>query len=171
MDTVTEVRSFEQFFRDEYAAVVALAAWLTGDRSTGEDLAQEAFGVAHRRWAQVGTYESPGGFVRRAAINLASNERRRRGRERRALKRLEPATPAESRPGDGPEPLWAEVAALPVQQRAAIALRYLEDRSTAEIAEALGCAESTARVHLHRAHLRLAERLECSTDSTEERPS
>jgi DNA-directed RNA polymerase specialized sigma24 family protein len=31
-----------------------------------------------------------------------------------------------------------------------VALFYVEDRTTAEIAELLGCSESTARVHLHR---------------------
>lgn len=54
-----------------------------------------------------------------------------------------------------------------MQQRAAIALRYLEDRTTAEIAHALECAEATVRVHLHRAHVRLAERLGTRTDSEE----
>lgn len=58
-----------------------------------------------------------------------------------------------------PGPVWAEVAALPLQQRAAVGLRYLDDLTTAAIAEALGCSEATVRVHLHRAHRRLAERL------------
>ena len=50
----------------------------------------------------------------------------------------------------------AAVAALPGQQRAAVALFYVEDRTTAEIAEILGCSESTARVHLHRGRQALA---------------
>jgi RNA polymerase sigma factor (sigma-70 family) len=41
-------------------------------------------------------------------------------------------------------------------QRAAVVFRYLEDRPTSEIAELLGCSESTARVHLHRARKRLS---------------
>jgi RNA polymerase sigma factor (sigma-70 family) len=169
VDAVAEVRSFEQFFRAEYRSLVALGAWLTGDRAAGEDLAQEALRTAHRRWDAVGGYERPGTFVRRVVINLASNERRRRGREQRAVGRLtllaEPSAPAPS--AAEPDPLWAEVAALPMQQRAAIGLRYLEDRTTAEIAEALECSEATVRVHLHRAHRRLAERLGCTTDSVE----
>ncbi|MGB6058505.1 MAG: hypothetical protein WBF71_09585 [Microthrixaceae bacterium] len=47
------VVSFEQFFRDEYSALVALGAWLTGDWATGEDLAQEAQSATHCRWGKV----------------------------------------------------------------------------------------------------------------------
>lgn len=170
MDAVTQLRTFEQFFRDEYAAIVALASWLTGDRSSGEDLAQEAMGAAHRRWSEVGGYDRPGTFVRRVAINLASNERRRRGRERRAVDRLGPSRDASARDGADPaslrpdDALWSAVARLPLHQRAAIGLRYLEDRTTGEIASALECSEATVRVHLHRAHRRLAEQLGCTTE-------
>lgn len=158
---VTEVRSFEQFFRDEYPPLVALGTWLTGDRSMGEDLAQDALGQTHRRWADVSAYERPGGFARRALINLASNERRRLGREQRALRRMSvlPSTGNGGGHVEADEELWAEVAALPLQQRAAVGLRYLEDLPSAAIADALGCSEATVRVHLHRAHRRLAERL------------
>jgi RNA polymerase sigma-70 factor (sigma-E family) len=159
VDTVADVGTFEQFFRAQYRPMVALGAWLTGDSATGEDLAQEALGSAHRRWSEVAGYDRPEAFVRRTMINLASNERRRRGRERAALGRLSPTGDASSPEASQPDPVWAEVAALPMQQRAAVALRYLHDLTTADIADALGCSEATVRVHLHRAHHRLAERL------------
>ncbi|WP_436795467.1 sigma factor-like helix-turn-helix DNA-binding protein [Actinospongicola halichondriae] len=158
---MAEVSTFEQFFRAQYASLVALGAALTGDRATGEDLAQEALRITHERWSDVSRYELPIAFTRRALIGRASNERRRRGREGRALRRLG-AMRGGSSGRSGPavlDPLWSEVASLPAQQRAAVALRYVEDLSTAEIAEAMGCAEATARVHLHRAHRTLAERL------------
>ncbi len=161
MSVVTEVSSFERFFRDQYRSLVALGTALTGDRATGEDLAQDALGITHRRWAEVSAYELPIAFTRRTMINRASNERRRRGRERRALRRL--AVVRERRaaiPRPAPlDPLWSEVACLPPNQRTAIALRYVEDLPAADIAAALGCAEATARVHLHRAHRTLADRL------------
>jgi RNA polymerase sigma-70 factor (ECF subfamily) len=50
----------------------------------------------------------------------------------------------------------AAVGHLPRAQRAAIVLHYYEDRPVAEIAQLLGCSESTARVHLHRGRRRLA---------------
>jgi len=48
---------------------------------------------------------------------------------------------------------------LPRRQAQTVALFYLEDRSTEEIAAILGCAESTVRVHLHRARSTLARDL------------
>jgi RNA polymerase sigma factor (sigma-70 family) len=171
---VTEVRTFEQLFREEYAPLVALGTWLTGDRTVGEDLAQEALGVTHRRWSEVVSYEQPAAFPRRILINLASNERRRRGRESRAFIRVSSLRTTEAADsGVGDDSVWAEVAALPLQQRAAIGLRYLRDLSSAEIAQALGCSERTVRVHLHRAHRRLAQRLAAtwSTPSALEEPS
>lgn len=161
---MAEIDAFETFFREQYAPLVALGAWLTGDRGTGEDLAQEALGTTHRRWADVAGYEKPGAFTRRTMVNLAANERRRRGREARAMRRASSSGPpthedAGAMASASLAHVWVEVAALPLQQRAAVGMRYLDGLPTAEIADALGCSESTVRVHLHRAHRRLAERL------------
>jgi len=54
---------------------------------------------------------------------------------------------------------WAAVRALPKRQAQAIALHYLEDRPVAEVADILDCSPSTAKVHLHKGRIRLAERL------------
>ncbi len=166
---MAEVSSFEQFFRDQYASLVALGAAMTGDRATGEDLAQETLRITHEQWDDVSGYDRPGAFARRTMVNRASNERRRRGRERRALRRLAVVPRSDdARSTPAPlDPLWSEVASLPTQQRAAIALRYVEDLPAAEIADVLGCAEATARVHLHRAHRTLAERLGDTYESDE----
>lgn len=158
---MAQIPTFEQFFRDQYGSLVALGAALTGDRATGEDLAQDALRITHQQWDSVSDYERPGAFTRRTMVNRASNERRRRGREGRALRRLA-SLRGRDRVRSAPlplDPLWAEVATLPPNQRAAVALRYVDDLATADIADALGCAEATVRVHLHRAHRTLAERL------------
>ena len=41
--------------------------------------------------------------------------------------------------------LWPLVCALPARQRAVIVLRYYEDLSEAQIADALGCAAGTVK--------------------------
>ena len=43
------------------------------------------------------------------------------------------------------------IARLPRKQRAALLLRYYEDRTDAEIAEVLGCSAGTVRSHISRA--------------------
>ncbi len=60
---------------------------------------------------------------------------------------------------------WALCAELPPPQRAAVVLRFYEDLPFAEIGRILGCPESTARSHVHRALAALRQRL-----ATEETP-
>lgn len=166
LDTVTQVQqgeSYEDFYHRELPALVALAAAVTGSHLTAEDLAQEALVKAYGQWDRISTYDKPGAWARRVTINLALSSRKRAATEIRAklrLGRLESRSEAALVPASEEyEPLWEAVRQLPGNQRAAVALRYLEDRSVAEIAEILECAESTAKVHLHRGRTALAERL------------
>jgi RNA polymerase sigma-70 factor (ECF subfamily) len=156
LTVAVERDTFVAMFRAEYARVVALIATLVGNRATAEDVTQDAFRKAHERWEQISAYERPGAWVRRVAINDALSWRRSHARERRLLHRL---AVTDDRIAPDLREVWPAVAALPAHQRAAVALFYVEDRTTAEIAEILGCAESTARVHLHRGRQALAAAL------------
>ena len=152
--------SFETFFRREYKPMVALAAAVTGSSDGAEDIAQEALVRARRHWDRIQAYDKPGTWVRRVTINLAISSRRRLASEARArLAWWDHREPAEQPPPVFDPDLLRALGALSPQQRAAISLHYLEDRSTAEIADLLGCSESTARVHLHRGRLALAQHL------------
>ena len=153
--------SFDRLFVDEYRAMVALAAAVSGDRSVAEDLAQEAFSRLSQRWDQVSGYERPGAWLRRVVINLALSRRRRLLSEARARIRLRnrPPPTLPSPPSDHAD-LWAAVAELPAQQRAVVALHYLDDLPLTEIAAILDISPSTARVHLHRARTALRDRLD-----------
>lgn len=159
-DDLTVAMDFEVFYRRDFRAVVGLAYALSGSRWAAEDLAQEAFLAAHRQWSRIGTYEAPGAWVRRVVANMAVSAFRRKAAETRAIGRYVAGrqTPlVELEPVD--HEFWQAVRDLPPQQAKAIALHYLEDRPVKEIAEILDCAESTAKVHLHRGRLALAERL------------
>lgn len=151
--------TFPAFYRREYPKMVAIAAAVSGNRSIAEDLAQEAMLRAHRHWSRVSTYERPGAWVRRATINLSLSAGKRATAElRRMLRFAEPSVLPEPQAAD--EGVWQAVARLRGNQRAAIALHYLEDRSIAEIAAILEISEATARVHLHRGRKALAAALE-----------
>jgi RNA polymerase sigma-70 factor (ECF subfamily) len=132
---------------------------LTGDRHGAEDLAQEALMKAQRDWRRISTYDRPGAWVRRVALNASSNARRRRGREQRALGRIGAAEIATDDTLGADEELWRAVRGLPVQQRWAVVLHYVADRSIAEIAAVLECSEGTVKTHLSRARAGLARRL------------
>jgi RNA polymerase sigma-70 factor (ECF subfamily) len=156
---VQAVTTFERFYEQELKSVIGLAYALSGSRSAAEDLAQEAFLAAHKQWDRVGSYEKPQAWVRRVVANMSVSLFRRTMREAKALAKLRgsesylPELPAED------VEFWRQVRALPKRQAQAIALHYLEDRSVAEIAEILECAENTVKVHLHKGRARLADRL------------
>ena len=59
----------------------------------------------------------------------------------------------------GDERLWQLVRELPEQQRFAVVLYYVEDRSVAEVAEILECSEGSVKTHLSRARAALARAL------------
>lgn len=153
--------SFDDFYRCEYRPLLRLAWSLTGRRDLGEELVQDAMLTVHGRWDTVGRYESPGGFARRVLLNAATSAGRRRGAEQRAVGRLRAMTPASTPPSPPPaDDFWAALRALPERQAQAVALHYLEDRSVADIAEVLGIAENTVKVHLHRGRQALAETMD-----------
>jgi RNA polymerase sigma-70 factor, ECF subfamily len=152
--------SFEHFFLREYAAVVGLATVLSGDSAVGEDLAQEAFAAAYRRWERLRGYDRPGAWVRRVVANRAASAARRRVRELMALVRLGSRRQADYEPVQiGDEEFWETLRELPKRQAQCLALCYLEDRSVSDVAQTLGIAESTVRVHLHQGRRELARRL------------
>jgi RNA polymerase sigma-70 factor (ECF subfamily) len=153
---VRPVATFAAFFAAEHPGVVRVLAALTGDVGAAEDLAQDAFLVAQRRWDEVAGFDRPEAWVRRVALNLSMARHRRLGREARALLRLR-TTPVEL-----PEPadeVWAAVRTLPPRQAQVIALVYGEDRAVDDVAAILGCGEETVRTHLRRARQKLAELL------------
>ena len=141
------------FFRQEFRRVVQTVTFIVHDRERAEDIAQDAFVQLLRNWRKVSGYQKPEAWVRRIAIRLAMRGLRR-DRMWSVIKRdIRPALPVEPRDLD----LFDAVGRLPGMQRAEISLFYFEDRPISDIADVLGCAEATARVHLHRARRRLAE--------------
>jgi len=144
--------------------MVALAAAVSGSNLAAEDIAQEALVRAYRRWDRVGGLDKPGAWLRRVTINLALSNRKRAATELKARLRLGPQPTLTPAPAEH-DHIWAAVRKLPGQQRAAIALHYLEDRPVAEIAQILDCAESTAKVHLHRGRTALADLLSPPTEN------
>jgi len=165
MDTVVvpadyaTAQAFDPFFAAEYGRVVGLAFVLCGRRAVAEEVAQDAFVQAYRRWTVVSGYDDPGAWVRRVAVNLATSTLRRRAREARALARLagRRTDPAQLVVAD--ESFWEAVRRLPRRQAQCVALHYLEDRSIGEIAAVLEIAEPTVRVHLHQGRTALATAL------------
>jgi len=144
--------AFDTLFRREYPAIVRTAYGVLGDRQGAEDVAQEAFVRLYARWPQVRSYDRPGAWVRRVAIRVAVRQRGRTARQGDHGSGI--VAPPETASLD--VDLLRALSSISPMQRAVVVLHYLHDLPVAEAAAELGCRETTARVHLHRARSRLA---------------
>jgi RNA polymerase sigma-70 factor (ECF subfamily) len=147
--------AFDEFWACHHAAVLALAAALTGDWGVAEDLTQDAFSAAHRNWDRI---ENHAAWVRRVVANRAASHWRRRARETAAFTRLA-ARPSAVVLAPEYDEFWEKVRALPRRQAQVVVLRYLDDRSVSEIAEVLEIAEGTVKATLSHARAALARSL------------
>lgn len=151
---------FDDFFRQNYPAVVGLIAALCQRRQLAEELAQDAFLKAYQRWERLESYDNPGAWVRRVAMNLAVSSFRRRRREALALGRFwRQRNDRAEQFGRSDDAFWAAVRALPPRQAQCVALRYVEDRTSEGIGVVLGICPATVRAHLHQAKRTLADQL------------
>jgi RNA polymerase sigma-70 factor (ECF subfamily) len=153
------VRDFESFYRSEYRPVVALAAALSGSRWAAEDLAQEAFAAAHRRWGEVGSYEYPNLWVRQVVANKSVSLIRRSVAEMRARTHLINSRPPLEVLPDESASVWDEVRKLPSRQAQAIALTYVNGLTVEEAGVVMGCTGGTVKTHLKRGRQALSQRL------------
>ena len=160
--TEDHVADFTVFFRSEYPGLVALATAVTADRQTGEDIAAETMSRAYRNWHRIGTYDKPGAWTRRVAVNLLHSRRRKLASEVRVVLRLRTRGAAADRADQvvGADHFHRLLEPLPPRQRTAAALHYLHDLPVADIAEAMKCAEGTVKSHLHAARAAIADVLE-----------
>ena len=154
----SDARTFEDFFAANFNQLQAIAFALTGRRVLAEELAQEAMIAVYKRWGEVSKYDDPAGFARRVVSNKAVSTFRRLTAEARALNRVRSrAAPPAPEISATDAALWQAVRSLPRRQALAITLKYVADLDAAAIGIALGCAESTARVLLHRGRQRLSD--------------
>jgi RNA polymerase sigma-70 factor (sigma-E family) len=143
--------TFDDLFAERYQPMVRLATLLVGNEAIGEELVQDAFVRVHHKWP---TIEHPAAYVRTAVVNACRNNRRR-ARLERAHARTDASTVAPPQ-----DPLVDAIATLNERQRVAIVLRYYEDLSEAEIADAIGCRPGTVKSLLSRGLAQLREVIE-----------
>ena len=146
-----------QLFVEEHRDAVARFLVATVGPDEAEDCLQETLIAALRAYDSVRLGANPRAWLLTIARNKAIDAHR--SRVRRAVPVAAPD--AGSMPGgfgDGPdEELWAAVRDLPPKQRAAVALRFVNDLSHREIARVLDCSEAAARRSLHEGLEKLRE--------------
>ncbi|HUP24918.1 MAG TPA: sigma-70 family RNA polymerase sigma factor [Thermoanaerobaculia bacterium] len=163
--------ALDELVRRKMAPLVQVAYRILGDREEARDVVQIAF---VRIWEHRRRYHprySANTWIYRIATNLAIDHlRSRRSRERVAeplrlhLERRQDASGSRALSELGEREvagIFDQLAAgLTERQRAIFVMRELEGMSSAEVAEIVGCRESTVRNHLFNARrvLRVALR-------------
>ncbi|MFE2723083.1 SigE family RNA polymerase sigma factor [Kitasatospora sp. NPDC059327] len=143
---------FEEFVAARSPRLLRMAWLLTGDPYLAEDLLQTALAKVWPRWERI-SIDRPEAYVRRVLVNSHVSWWRRRWHGELPHGEL-PEQPTGSDPFEElvvGQVVAAAVRALPPRQRAVVVLRYFEDLSVEETAEALGCTTGTVKSQTHRA--------------------
>lgn len=143
--------SFTTFMRAALPGLLRFGHVLTGDQHRGEELVQSALVATFRRWRHL-RQDEPHAYVRRAMVNAHTSLWRRHRRESPLPDGFDPV-------GGGPGPtafddvdlVLRALRVLPARQRTVMVLRYYDDLSEAEIAQALGCSAGTVKSQASRA--------------------
>ena len=153
-----EVEAFETLYRRYRDWVAALAERYTGNRDDALDVLQDTFAYLFGRFpgfvltAQLKTFLYP-------VVRNLSLDRVRRRRPEVDVDTLAETLPAPtSRRADGRGRRKGSRAA---PQREVLLLRYADDLSLAQIADALGIPVGTVKSRLHTALTALKKRVEC----------
>ena len=145
-------------FAREFPRVARTVHHVVGDRARAEEVTQDAFLELLRHWGKVSAYDRPDLWVRRVAIRKAQRERSRSWRRTGASNVPSPPPTAPSRRRRRPR-CWPPYGDSHPSSVPCSALFYFDDRPMAEIAEIVGCSESTGWSQLHTARRHLAAAL------------
>lgn len=142
--------------RTEWPRLVGALSLYTGDPSTAEDMAQEAFVRLCSDWTRVQRHGNPTGWLFRVGFNVANSHYRRRGVERRwRAAQPEPNRVDSSADGADAVAVRRVLLTVPVDERAVLVLRFYGQLTLREVAAVLGIPEGTAKTRSRRGLERL----------------
>ena len=148
---------FQQWVQPLLEQAAGYAYSITGNHADAEDAVQDAFVRMVGRYRDLRNPDAFAAYLRRTVVNL-SHSHFRRLRVERAYVAREGARPAPAAPELGArEEMWQALLHLPERQRTAIVLRYYEDLSEAETADAMRCPKGTVKSLVSRGIERLRQ--------------
>lgn len=157
---------FAEWMEARQRKLLRTAYLLTGNVHEAEDLVQTALAKVYLAWDRVSKAQNVDAYARKILVNEHTSMWRRLWRQRETVS----DTSTYDVPVDSPEydgvaaALWETVRALPERQRAVVVLRYYEQLSEKEAAEALGVSVGTIKSQSSRALDTLRDRLGSRTD-------
>jgi RNA polymerase sigma-70 factor (ECF subfamily) len=158
------VREFEARLTESANLAFRVAYGVLRNRADAEDVAQEAFAKAYRRFAQLRDRERFRAWLVRITWRLALDrqraDRRRAARETAHAREQPSNTPVARSVDDRAERLWRAVDGLPEKLRVVIVLANVEGHDVREVAALLRLPEGTVKSRLFLARQRLKEQLQ-----------
>ena len=151
-------RGFDEFYHSTRHRVVAFLYAMCGDREEAQDVAQEAYERAWRRWSTLASYDQPEAWVRKVGLRL-SISRWHRARNRFSAYRRHGADSSTEPPSENSVVVVAALRRLPAELRLVTTLYYLLDLPVAEVARQTGTPVNTVKARLVRARAILADLL------------
>ncbi|WP_340538236.1 SigE family RNA polymerase sigma factor [Nocardioides sp. GXZ039] len=138
---------FVEFATARSAALHRAAYLMVGDVGLAQDLVQEALTKTYVAWPRLRDPANAEAYTRKAITTTAISWFRRKSwsHERTAAVLPEGSLGDHAGPVSERETLWTALQTLPVRQRTAIVLRYYEDLTEPQTAEAMGCAVGTVK--------------------------
>jgi RNA polymerase sigma-70 factor, ECF subfamily len=155
---------FAELYELNFARVYGYIARRVGDRDTAQDLTSDVF---HKALASIHSFEWRGVPFAAWLLRIAANmivDRAKRGVKEIGQDKLPDLPDPSARPkleeADECARLFLMVDQLPVDQRRVIGMRFAEEKSIREIAQALGRTEGAVKQLQFRALQNLRSRLE-----------
>jgi RNA polymerase sigma-70 factor (sigma-E family) len=148
--------AFREYVTARGPALLRIALLLTGNRADAEDLLQAALVKTYFGWGRISERSAVDAYVKRAMVNTQISWWRRRRLEEYPTDDL-PDRVVTDHPvvSDLEDTVRRALDRLPSRMRAAVVLRYYEDMSEAEIADALGVSQGTVKSTVSRAVAKL----------------
>jgi RNA polymerase sigma-70 factor (sigma-E family) len=153
-------QAFADFVAARSGALHRAAYLMVGDAQLAQDLVQEALTKTYVAWPRLRDPGKAEAYTRKAITTTAIGWFRRMSWSERVVDAL-PEPAQAGREGDVEQRawLWKALQELPVRQRAAIVLRYYEDLTEVQTAEAMGCAVGTVKSQVSAGLKKLRDRL------------
>jgi RNA polymerase sigma-70 factor (sigma-E family) len=156
-----KVGKLEQLYVDHIEGAVRLAFLLTGDEQQARDIGQEAFVKIAGRFHGIRDQAAFPGYLRSTVINLSRGylRRLRTQREFMAKQPGRPVAAVVAPDVEGRDEMWTALQTLPHRQKTALVLRYYQDLSERQIADAMETTESAVKSLLTRGLQQLRARM------------
>ncbi|MGW1210334.1 SigE family RNA polymerase sigma factor [Streptomyces sp. NPDC002499] len=142
---------FQGFVVGRWPRLLRTAFLLTGEQHAAEDLVQSTLEQVYVAWRRVGSADDPEAYVRRVMVNAHARRHRKRLKEFLAprddsgLAREVADTGDRIAQAEDRGALLTALAKLPPRQRTAVVLRYWEDLTETQTAQAMGCSVGTVK--------------------------